>query len=80
MRHAILVCVSVMLVTTSVGELNLAEVSRALQSGADRARNLISRGLIKAVALHLQGTTRLVTASEVEEGAKCSATRSLAHA
>src|SRR5206468_10812116 len=41
-----------MLVTTSVGELNLAEVSRALQSGADRARNLISRGLIKAVALH----------------------------
>lgn len=68
------------LVTTSVGELTLEEVNRALQTGAARARQLVLRGLIESAALHLQGTTRVVTSKKIEESAECSANRSLAHA
>jgi uncharacterized protein len=49
------------LVTTSVGRLSSDDVNRALESGAICARDLLSRKLIVAAALHLQGTTCIVT-------------------
>jgi uncharacterized protein len=51
------------LVTTSVGTLTDEDVNRALGAGATRARDLVSRNLILAAALHLQGSTRLVTSN-----------------
>lgn len=47
-------------VTVDVGELTLAEIHAALDSGEIMARRLLSKNLICAAALHLQGETRLV--------------------
>jgi ApbE superfamily uncharacterized protein (UPF0280 family) len=44
-------------VTRSVPELTQDEIERALQSGLAKARDLVSRGLIVAASLHLQGVT-----------------------
>jgi uncharacterized protein len=49
------------LVTTSVGRLGSDDVNRALECGATCARDLLSRKLIVAAALHLQGSTCVVT-------------------
>jgi ApbE superfamily uncharacterized protein (UPF0280 family) len=47
-------------VTVDVGELASAEVTEALDSGETMASELLSKGLIYAAALRLQGETRLV--------------------
>jgi hypothetical protein len=47
-------------VTVDVGELTYAEVTEALDSGETMASELLSKGLIYAAALRLQGETRLV--------------------
>jgi ApbE superfamily uncharacterized protein (UPF0280 family) len=44
-------------VTRGVGALEPAEIGRALQHGVACAERLVSRGLIAAAALHLQGMT-----------------------
>lgn len=49
------------LVTRAVGELTSAEVNQALRRGAACAESLLTSGLISAAALHLQGTTWVVT-------------------
>jgi ApbE superfamily uncharacterized protein (UPF0280 family) len=49
------------LVTRAVGELTSAEVNQALRRGAACAESLLTSGLINAAALHLQGTTWIVT-------------------
>ncbi len=49
------------LVTRAVGELTSAEVNQALRRGAACAESLLTSGLINAAALHLQGTTWVVT-------------------
>jgi len=48
------------LVTQDVGELTQPEVAHALESGERTARGLLSAGLIRAAALHLCRTTRIV--------------------
>jgi ApbE superfamily uncharacterized protein (UPF0280 family) len=48
------------LVTVSVGELPADQVDQALSRGAQRAEQLIARGLIHCAALWLQGRARLV--------------------
>ncbi|HST11333.1 MAG TPA: UPF0280 family protein [Terriglobales bacterium] len=48
------------LVTQAVGTLTTLEVSRALDAGEGIASELLSQGLIRAAALHLQGETRMV--------------------
>jgi ApbE superfamily uncharacterized protein (UPF0280 family) len=48
------------LVTQDVGELSEEEVSCALRAGVVLAEELCSEGLIRAVALHLRGETRIV--------------------
>jgi hypothetical protein len=48
------------LVTQDVGELSQQDVSCALAAGARKAEELCSEGLIRAVALHLRGETRIV--------------------
>jgi uncharacterized protein len=48
------------LVTQGVGELTDREIADALSAGVDRARSLLTGGLIRAAALHLQGQTRVV--------------------
>jgi ApbE superfamily uncharacterized protein (UPF0280 family) len=47
-------------VTRAVPKLSATEVQQALASGASVAEELISRGLVLAAALHLQGHTRVV--------------------
>lgn len=47
-------------VTRSVGALSGAEIGEALASGAAVARDLVTRGLIKAAALRLCGESRMV--------------------
>jgi len=48
------------LVTQEVGELSSEEISRALDGGEQRARSLLSSGLIRAAALRLREQTRVV--------------------
>ena len=48
------------LVTQNVGPLNAAEIDRALMSGTATAEKLLRIGLIRSVALNLQGQTRVV--------------------
>jgi ApbE superfamily uncharacterized protein (UPF0280 family) len=48
------------LVTRDVGDLSLYEIEEALEAGADKARSLLARGLIKSAALRLHGETRIV--------------------
>jgi ApbE superfamily uncharacterized protein (UPF0280 family) len=45
------------LVTRDVGELSHCEIASALESGADKARNLLTAGLIEGAALRLHGET-----------------------
>jgi uncharacterized protein len=49
------------LVTRAVGALSAADIREALKRGADCARGLARRNLIRAAALHLQGVTRIVS-------------------
>jgi ApbE superfamily uncharacterized protein (UPF0280 family) len=56
-----------LMVTRDVGPLTQNEIAAALWRGEDYAQDLIARGLIHAAALHLQGTTRLVTPIKSEE-------------
>ena len=53
-----------LLVTQAVSELNTAEVNQALAAGERTAGRLLRIGLIRAAALHLQGETRVVEASQ----------------
>jgi ApbE superfamily uncharacterized protein (UPF0280 family) len=48
------------LVTRDVGELSHREIAAALESGADKARNLLTAGLIEGAALRLHGETVVV--------------------
>jgi uncharacterized protein len=48
-------------VTCDVGPLHCVEIAQALDSGERVARSCAARGLIFAVALHLQGQTRIVS-------------------
>jgi len=48
------------LVTQKVSELSLYEIATALDAGASLAHSLLSEGLIRAAALCLCGTTRIV--------------------
>jgi ApbE superfamily uncharacterized protein (UPF0280 family) len=48
------------LVTQAVGQLTAEEVDRALAAGVRTAESLLKMGLIRAAALNLQGSTRLV--------------------
>jgi ApbE superfamily uncharacterized protein (UPF0280 family) len=48
------------LVTREVGALQAFEVASALETGADKARALLARGLIESAALRLHGETRIV--------------------
>jgi ApbE superfamily uncharacterized protein (UPF0280 family) len=48
------------LVTRDVGTLQAFEIASALESGADKARELLARGLIESAALRLHGQTRIV--------------------
>jgi ApbE superfamily uncharacterized protein (UPF0280 family) len=50
------------LVTRGVGDLSHYEIEEALESGADKARTLLARGLIESAALRLHGETRIVAA------------------
>lgn len=52
------------LVTQAVGELSEAEVDEALGRGANTAQLLLRIGLIRATALSLQGSTRVVGAAD----------------
>jgi ApbE superfamily uncharacterized protein (UPF0280 family) len=53
------------LVTRDVGELSYAEVERALEAGADCARNLLATGLIEGATLRLLGETVEVGTSRI---------------
>ena len=48
------------LVTRNVAPLQLFEIDAALLSGAEKARALLSAGLIDGAALHLQGERRVI--------------------
>jgi uncharacterized protein len=50
------------LVTCEVGDLSCQEVKRALDAGVVVAEQLISASLLHSAALHLRGTTRVVSA------------------
>ena len=51
-------------VTRSVGDLSPAEIELALAQGVAVAEHLRCEGLIHSAGLHLQGETRIVTASQ----------------
>jgi uncharacterized protein len=68
------------LVTQGVGELSDDEIELALSLGVSTARKLIERGLITAVALNLQGQTRLVGHYVSLRQAASTPARSLLHA
>jgi ApbE superfamily uncharacterized protein (UPF0280 family) len=48
------------LVTQAVGELSACEIASALDAGAAVAHSLLADGLVRAAALRLRGTTRIV--------------------
>ncbi len=53
-------------VTVNVKSLEIGEVEEALDRGLRSATSLVSRGLILAAALHLQGQTRCVGATDAK--------------
>ena len=53
------------LVTRDVGELSNVEIEDALEAGADKARQLLTAGLIDGAALRLHGETVVVATSEM---------------
>ncbi len=55
-----------LLVTRDVGRLSQTEVREALESGADRARQLYDRGLIEGAALQLCGDMLVIGAKDIE--------------
>jgi len=48
------------LVTRGVGQLSSTEIAAALDAGVVVARSLLAQGLVRSVALHLSGDTRVV--------------------
>jgi ApbE superfamily uncharacterized protein (UPF0280 family) len=48
------------LVTQEVGKLTAIEIDEALAAGSKMAQRLLRMGLVRSVALHLQGETRIV--------------------
>jgi ApbE superfamily uncharacterized protein (UPF0280 family) len=54
------------LVTRDVGELSHSEIAAALESGADKARKLLTSGLIEGAALRLHGETVAVGTRQLE--------------
>jgi ApbE superfamily uncharacterized protein (UPF0280 family) len=52
------------LVTQAVGELTTVEVNRALGAGLRIGEKLVRMGLIRSAALHLQGETRILGATQ----------------
>jgi hypothetical protein len=56
----------VRLVTRDVGELSGLEIERALETGSNRARQLLLSGLIEGATLRLMGVTMAVGASRSE--------------
>lgn len=54
------------LVTREVGELSHNEIARALQSGAERARQLFDRGLIEGAVLQLCGDMLVIGPKDIE--------------
>lgn len=54
------------LVTRHVGVLTAHDIARALESGCERARELLAAGLIESAALYLQGETRIVDLNAVD--------------
>jgi ApbE superfamily uncharacterized protein (UPF0280 family) len=56
------------LVTRDVGHLSDGEITRALDAGARRARQLLAAGLIEGAALRLLGETAVVGASGTAQG------------
>ncbi len=68
-------------VTQAVGELTADEVDRALMEGVRTAELLLRMGLIRAAALNLQGSTRVVgTLAESKQIASAIDERGLVHA
>jgi len=53
------------LVTRDVGELSDVEIEDALEAGADKARQLLTAGLIDGAALRLHGETVIVATREM---------------
>jgi uncharacterized protein len=68
------------LVTQAVGALTSSEVGRALDAGEVIASELLSQGLIRAAALHLQGETRMVGGPLQLKHAATISDRGLVHA
>lgn len=66
-------------VTTGVERLQAGEIDEALEGGVARAQSLVASGLICAVALHLQGVTRIVTSQPTFQSVE-SRERNLVHA
>jgi uncharacterized protein len=54
------------LVTRGVGELSAADIARALEAGADSARELLAAGLIDGAALRLYGEMITVATRAIE--------------
>ncbi|UPK39459.1 UPF0280 family protein [Bradyrhizobium sp. 186] len=54
------------LVTRDVGELSRAEIARALESGAECARQLFDRGLIEGAVLQLCGDMLVIGAKDID--------------
>ena len=67
-------------VTQAVGALSESDIATALDAGEQMASSLLSRGLIRAAALRLQGKSRVV--GSIPKGAVASSTqeRDLVHA
>jgi len=70
------------LVTQGVGELSSAEVAAALDAGVMVADSLLAEGLVRSVALHLSGETRVVGVRALEQfvAGPEKSSRSLIHA
>jgi hypothetical protein len=56
------------LVTQGIGQLSPDEIAAALDDGVAMAESLLPAGLIRAVALHLQGETKIVGATQLSDG------------
>jgi ApbE superfamily uncharacterized protein (UPF0280 family) len=57
------------LVTREVGDLSHHEIEEALETGAGRARALLTRGLIESAALRLHGESRIVAPGTIPAAA-----------
>ena len=68
-------------ITQGVGKLSDCEVSSALAAGVERSHSLLSAGLIRAAAFHLQGQTRVVGDTlQLAQPEKTHVDRGLVHA